>query len=60
VVASHLEQTPHEVDQSVAPSALGRLEELRFRVKLDLPEDILPVPGLAVEKKLCDAPTSER
>jgi len=59
-VASHLEETPHEVDQSIAPSALGQLEELRFRVKLDLPEDVLPMPGLAVEKKLCDAPTSRR
>jgi hypothetical protein len=60
VVASHLEETPHKVDQSVAPSALGRLEELRFRVKLDLPEGIVPVPGLVVEKILCSAPTSER
>jgi len=49
-VASHLEETPHEVDQSVAPSTLGRIEELRFRVKLDLPAGIFAAPGLVVEK----------
>jgi len=49
-VASHLEETPLEVDQSVAPSTLGRIEELRFRVKLDLPAGIFAAPGLVVEK----------
>ena len=49
-VASHLEETPLEVDQSVAPSTLGRIEELRFRVKLDLPAGIFAAPGLGVEK----------
>ena len=60
MVAGHLEETPHEVDQSVAPSALGRLEELRFQVKLDLPEGIVPAAGLIVEKISCSAPTSGR
>ena len=59
-VASHLEETPHEVDQSVAPSALGRIEELRFRVKLDLPTGVPAVPGLVVEKISCNLPTSGR
>jgi hypothetical protein len=59
-VASHLEETPHEVDQGIAPSALGRIEELRFRVKLDLPAGFHAVAGLAVENFLCNAPTSGR
>jgi len=59
-VASHLEETPHEVDQSVAPSVLGRIEELRFRVKLDLPAGVSAAPGLVIEKIFCEPPTSGR
>ena len=59
-VASHLEETPHEVDQGIAPSALGRIEELRFRVKLDLPAESHAAAGLFVENFLCNAPTSGR
>lgn len=35
-VASHLATTPHEADQNAAPSPLGRLETMHFRVRLDL------------------------
>jgi len=58
-VASHLAETPHTVDQSAKPSPLGRVEELRFRVELDLPTGVRAVQGADVEFFLCSAPTSE-
>jgi hypothetical protein len=54
-VASHLAETPHEVDQSATPSPLGRLEEMRFRVQLDLPAGIEVVKGIKIEKIFCAA-----
>jgi len=38
---------------------LGRVEELRFRVELDLPTGVRAVQGADVEIFLCSAPTSE-
>jgi hypothetical protein len=39
-VASHLGTTPHSVDTSGAPSPLGSLRKLHFRVELQLPDGI--------------------
>lgn len=36
-VASHLANTPHEEAQGIAPTPLGEIESMRFRVVLDLP-----------------------
>lgn len=58
-VASHLGETPYTVDQSVTSSPLGRVEELRFRVELDLTPGTSTVEGTVVEKISCAAPTSE-
>jgi hypothetical protein len=58
-VASHLAETPHTVDQSESPSPLGRVEELRFRVELDLAAGVRALPGADIEKILCSVPTSE-
>ena len=57
-VASHLAETPHTVDQAGSSSPLGRVEELRFRVELDLGRGMRGVKGLHEEKILCPAPTS--
>ena len=61
-VASHFLETPHTVDQSVAPSPLGKLEELRFRVTIDLLPGAgmakIGTPGMKVEKISCPAPTA--
>jgi len=54
-VASHLTETPHTVDQSQTPSPLGRVEELRFRVQLELPQGIQAVKGMKIEKIFCSA-----
>jgi len=58
-VASHLAETPHTVDQSATPSPLGRVEELRFRVELDLAAGVRALPGSDIEKISCAAPTGE-
>ncbi len=54
-VASHLSATPHTVDQSTTPSPLGRVEELRFRVDLELPAGFRTVTGLRIENIFCSA-----
>lgn len=38
-VSARFTATPHTVDASASPSPLGRVEDLRFRVSLDLPEN---------------------
>ena len=48
-VALHFENTPHEVEQGVNPTALGRLEELEFRVKLELTPGVHAAKGLSEE-----------
>jgi hypothetical protein len=58
MVAGHLAETPHTVDQSVAPSPLGRMEELRFRIEMILPRGVMPAPGVEIEKISCAPPTS--
>lgn len=52
-VASHLENTPHAVAQGIAPTPLGELEELKFRVRLELPAGVAPAAGLTVQKNPC-------
>ena len=54
-VASHLAETPHEVDQSQTPSPLGRVEEIRFRVNLELLTGVPGNKGLKIEKIFCSA-----
>jgi len=61
VVASHLATTPHSVDQSselISPSPLGVVEELRFRVELDLPAGVEVAKGVHAEKISCHEPTA--
>ena len=53
-VASHWLQTPHQVVQGEAPTQLGRLASLRFRVQLDLPAGLQPSANLAVQHFSCD------
>jgi hypothetical protein len=57
-VASHLEETPHAVDQSVTPTPLGAIEAMRFRVELNLAPGVEAAKGIRSEKIPCDAPTS--
>jgi hypothetical protein len=52
-VALHFENTPHEVEQGVQPSPLGRLQEVQFRVKLELQPGVRTVKGVAEEKIPC-------
>jgi len=52
-VASHLENTPHEVAQGGTPSKLGSLQSLRVRVHLELPAGMKPGAGLSGEKNPC-------
>jgi len=54
-VASHLETTPHEVVQGEQPTPLGRLAELHFRVRLDLPPGAVPAAGVVLERVPCSA-----
>ncbi len=54
-VASHLAETPHTVDQSATPSPLGRVEEIRFRVNLELLAGVPGNKGLNIEKIFCSA-----
>jgi hypothetical protein len=53
LVASHLEQTPHEVVQGESPSVLGKLVRLRFRVTLELGKGMKPAAGLVPERFSC-------
>jgi hypothetical protein len=52
-VALHFQNTPHEVAQGVNPTALGRLEELEFRVKLELTPGVHAAKGVSEEKIPC-------
>lgn len=52
-VALHFENTPHEVVQGTQPSALGRLEEVQFRVKLELEPGMRAARGITEEKIPC-------
>jgi len=52
-VALHFENTPHEVEQGAQPSLLGKLDELQFRVKLDLEPGVRAAKGVAEEKIAC-------
>jgi len=57
-VASHLAETPHTVDQSATPSPLGRVEEIRFRVNLELLAGVAENKGQKIEKNVLFCPTS--
>lgn len=58
-VALHLTSTPHEVDTSLAPSALGRLEVIHFRVLLSLPAGVHANRGVSEREGPCaEEPTS--
>jgi len=52
-VALHFENTPHEVEQGAQPSPLGKLDELQFRVKLELEPGVRAAKGVAEEKIPC-------
>jgi len=52
-VALHFENTPHEVVQSAQPSALGKLDEIQFRVSLDLEPGVHAAKGVAEGKIAC-------
>jgi len=52
-VALHFENTPHEVVQGVQPSQLGKLEELQFRVKLELAPGVRAARNVTEEKIPC-------
>jgi hypothetical protein len=57
-VASHLSTTPHSADPSAAPTPLGKVETLRFRVALELSPGAKPVAGAHIES--CNAqPTAK-
>jgi hypothetical protein len=56
-VALHFENTPHEVEQGTQPTLLGRLEKLRFRVKLQLEPGVPAAQGVMEEKIPCAMPT---
>jgi hypothetical protein len=54
-VASHLETTPHTVEQVVdgKGSPLGRVTWLRFRIRLESSENIRPAPGVVLKRENC-------
>jgi len=52
-VALHFQNTPHEVEQGAQPTALGKLEELQFRVKLELEPGVRAAKGVGEEKIPC-------
>jgi hypothetical protein len=58
VVASHLAETPYTVDRSGGAAALGKIEELRFRVEFDLSPSEMPAKGVSVQKIHCAVPTT--
>lgn len=55
-VALHFENTPHEVVQGAQSSALGKLKEVQFRVKLDLEPGVRAAKGIGIteEKVACE------
>jgi hypothetical protein len=57
-VALHFENTPHEVEQGTQPTSLGNLEELQFRVKLQLEPRVRAAQGVAEEKNPCAVSTT--
>jgi hypothetical protein len=54
-VASHFLTTAHSLDQpqSGGPTPLGRLDWVRFRLRLDLPPGFRAAPGLHPEPHAC-------
>ena len=52
-VALHFATTPHEVEQGAQPSLLGKLDELQFRVRLDVPGGFPLAPGVHAEAIPC-------
>jgi len=50
-VASHIEQTPHTVEQGSSP--LGAVTWVKFRVTLHLPAGFVAAKGLATDRKGC-------
>ncbi len=52
-VALHLAGTPHVADESAAPSALGRLEAIRFRLLLELPSGMRVMSGVTEKPVQC-------
>jgi len=55
LVATHLNLSAHQVDQPANGKAtpLGRLDWLRFRIRLDLPKGFRPEPSLPLEHGGC-------
>lgn len=52
-VSSRFPETPHTLDGSAPPSLLGRLEDVRFRVSLDLPTGLQPATGMKIAAFAC-------
>ena len=52
-VSTHFQAIPHTIDPGNGGSPLGRLEELRFRVLLELPSGLQTAPGVSVESFPC-------
>jgi hypothetical protein len=52
-VAGHFTVTPHSIDQNAAASALGKIEELKLRVILEVAAGERPAAGLRRESKPC-------
>jgi hypothetical protein len=59
MVALHLGETPHEVVPTAAPTPLGHIEELRFRVTLELPRGAIAAPEIKMQKISCASPTTQ-
>lgn len=58
-VASHLATTPHSIDPAAAPSPLGKLETMRFRVELELPAGVRASRGVH-EESCTSQPTGRK
>jgi hypothetical protein len=56
VVASHFQTTAHQVDAAAGSTPLGRLEWMRFRLRMDLPRGSVAAPGVKTEARACAAP----
>ncbi len=52
-VSARFTETPHTIDLSAKPSPLGRLEDVRFRVLLDLPDGVVPMKGTKIATFPC-------
>ena len=54
-VASHLETTPHSVEQVASGngSPLGKVTWLRFRIRLESTENFRPAPGVILKHESC-------